>query len=144
MSAECALRDKLKRKVLGPNSSSRLQQHAFNSLLDTLGIQTSEPSPQKDESLDATHHKLLEQHGSDAESSDAGSPCQLRLSDLKLQALLSFVNFEIKCLWMSHLSQGRVGRSDSTPDTVIHSSLEYQPFDLLMVRNPARPLKAPR
>ena len=93
MNAECALRDKLKKKVLGPNSSSRLQQQAFNSLLDTLGIQTSEPSPQKNESLDALdgmHQKLFEQHGSDAESSDAGSPCKLRLSDLKSQVRISF------------------------------------------------------
>ena len=90
MSAELFLRDKLKKKVLGPNSSSRLQQHAFNSLLDTLGIQTSEPSPHKNESLDGIQRKLLDQNGSDAESSDVGSPCILRLSDLKSQARISF------------------------------------------------------
>jgi hypothetical protein len=135
MSAEVALRDKLKKKVLGPNSSSRLQQHAFNSLLDTLGIHTSEPSPQKDDSLDAIQHKLHEQHGSDARSSDAGSPCQLRLSDLILQVQIS-IRTDKKVCMMSLRSQGR---SNSVPDTVIQSSLEYQPFDLLMVRNPLRP-----
>jgi hypothetical protein len=40
-SPDCAFKEKLKKKVLGTDQSSRLQQHAFNSLLDTLGLQAT-------------------------------------------------------------------------------------------------------
>ena len=115
-SPECAFRDKLKKKVLGTESSSRLQQLAFNSLLDTLGIpqqrskptdtaQRSHQQPSSQKSGQSSNLSVEESYCSSSHKEEERSYCGdldcasvqnvLRLSDLAQRPALSSLDYEL-------------------------------------------------
>lgn len=97
--SDFVFKEKLKRKVLGAETASRLEQHAFNSLLDTLGFQSRSKNAISSEIAKHSKPNKSEQVSNDPTSqpsqiTDIPRETELRVSDLQVSPTKFKFEFE--------------------------------------------------